>query len=45
MENKRGLERVTSLFEFQNMFTKIDWFFWLFESENWKEKKNKRTKP
>ena len=37
MKNKRGLELVTSLFEFQSMFTKVHFLLWPFESGNWKE--------
>ena len=32
MENKKGLELVTFLFELQNMFTKIHFLAWPFES-------------
>ena len=42
MENKKGLELVTCLFDAQNMFTKIQFLVRPFESGNWKEKE--RTK-
>ena len=43
MKNKKGLELVTCLFELQNMFAKIHFFVWPFESGNWKEKEKKQN--
>ena len=42
MKNKESLELVTSLFQLQDMFTKITFLICLLESGNWKEKKRKR---
>ena len=37
-KSKKRLELVASLFELQNMFTKIPFLVWGFKSGNWKEK-------
>ena len=37
----RSYELATSFSELQNMFTKIDFLVWPFESGNWKEKEKK----
>ena len=42
MKNKKSLELVTSLFEFQNMFIKIPFLFWPFTSETVERKETKR---
>ena len=42
MKNK-SLKLVASLFELQNMFTKINFFVWPFKSGNWKEKEKKQN--
>ena len=40
MKNNKGLELVTSLFELQNMFTKIPFLVWPFDSGDWTKQQN-----
>ena len=42
---KKSLELVTNLFEFQNMFTKIPFLVWPIESGNCGKKRKKNSKP
>ena len=40
MKNNKGLELITSLFELQNMFTKIPFLVWPFDSGDWTKQQN-----
>ena len=42
IKNKNDMKIVTCLFELQNMFTKIHFLVWPFESGSWKEKEKKK---
>ena len=43
MKKERGIELATSFSEFPNMFIKIHFLVWHFESGNWKEKEKKQN--